>query len=204
MKVVTDLNNILYYQFNRKRPSLLQNTYRKSIWSFLSDYPVASSITLTTQTTLWHQLYSGRGLTANLRPEHAEKKRCSLPSRHLILVYRLCHLCQEYPVEDIIYDPHASEGWCMLKKISDMYLQAPLWVLLPQDLLWDQFYPVERHIRVSFIHLIYTCDTNSLLLTISPLGPLNPCGPFSPASPWRRQMKHTQLFIDGTSPLFWL
>lgn len=37
--------------------------------------------------------------------------------------------------------------------------------------------------------------------TISPFGPLNPCGPFSPTSPWRHQMKHTQLFIDGTSSL---
>lgn len=35
-----------------------------------------------------------------------------------------------------------------------MHLQAPLWVLLPQDLLWDQFYPVERHITVLLIHLI--------------------------------------------------
>lgn len=126
IKVVTDLNNILYYQLDRTRPSLFQNTYRKAVWSFLSDYPMASSITLSTQTTLWHQLYSGRGLTANLNSEHAEKKRCSLPSRHLILVYRLCHLCLEYPVEDITYDPHASEGWCILKMFSDMYLQAPL------------------------------------------------------------------------------
>lgn len=27
---------------------------------------------------------------------------------------------------------------------SDMHLQALLWVLHPQDHLWDQFYPVER------------------------------------------------------------
>lgn len=44
----------------------------------------------------------------------------------------------------------------------------------------------------------------SYLHTISPFGPLNPCGPFSPTSPWRHQMKHTQLFIDGTSHLSWL
>lgn len=51
----------------------------------------------------------------------------------------------------------------MFMKISFKYLhlQAPLWVLLPQDLLWAQFYPVERHIRVSFIHLVCTCETNS-------------------------------------------
>lgn len=78
----------------------------------------------------------------------SRKKMCSLPSRHLTLVYHLCHLCQEYPVEDMTYDLRGSERICILKMFifSDRYLQAPLWVLLPQDLLWDQFYPVQRHI----------------------------------------------------------
>lgn len=36
-----------------------------------------------------------------------------------------------------------------------MHLQAPLWVRILQDLLWDQFYPVERQIR-GVIHTYLT------------------------------------------------
>lgn len=52
IKVMSDLTHILYYQLDKKHPSLLHNTYRKAIWSFLSNYSMASSITLSTQTTL--------------------------------------------------------------------------------------------------------------------------------------------------------
>lgn len=45
--------------------------------------------------------------------------------------------------------------------LSDMYLQAPPWVLLPLDLLWDQFYPIERHNNENTIHLIDTHLNNS-------------------------------------------
>lgn len=75
-----------------------------------------------------------------------QKKRCSLPFRHLILPCHLCRLCQEYPVEDITFGPSASDRWCVLTKFifSDRHLRAPLWVLVPQNLLWDLFYPVQR------------------------------------------------------------
>lgn len=40
--------------------------------------------------------------------------------------------------------------------ISDLHSQAPLWVLLPQELLWDQFCPIESHIREN-IYSTYLC-----------------------------------------------
>lgn len=39
-------NNSFNYLLDRKHPFLFHNTYRKSVWSFLSDYSVPSSITL--------------------------------------------------------------------------------------------------------------------------------------------------------------
>lgn len=86
---------------------------------------------------------------------HSEKRH-GLPSHHPVQEYHLCRPCQEYPVEK-----HHVWSWCFCQVlfISEMLipltnLQVLLWVHVPLELLWGQFYPVQRHIKShSCIHL---------------------------------------------------
>lgn len=58
----------------------------------------------------------------------------------------------------IRYVSHRSERWYEFIVLY-LHLQALLWAQVHQELLWDQFFPVQRDIKVSYIHIKY-CTNN--------------------------------------------
>lgn len=133
---------------------IINNTYRKAIWSFLSNYPVPSRIALSADR---HHSWCEISLIKQLKQKICLKKNI-LPFHHPTLGFRLCHLCQEYPVESIRYDSHCSDRWYKYRILNSvcLHLQALLWALVHQKLLWNQFYPVKRHTDTWYLHLMYT------------------------------------------------
>ena len=109
MKNQDGLNTLLYYQF--------ASGHTLVYFKILTGRPFGPF----SPTTPWRPAspYQNRyhcecDISLAMDDRTCNKTRCNVPSRHPILVCHLCHPCQEYPVEDIKYDPHGSEWWCML------------------------------------------------------------------------------------------